>query len=210
MEPEILYEWIGYAASFFVLVSLIMRSIKKLRLINLLGATLFVAYGYLIGAYPVLVMNLGIVAVNIYYLKQIFTKKDYFKTLPVAKDDHYTKAFMNFYKDNMAHFMSIKEDVLEDSEFRFLILRNMDPAGIFIAKGYDDDTMEITLDYAAPRFQDFKTGEFIYAKEAERFKEAGYKKMIAFAQNVKHKNYLKRMGFKYTDFNGKQAYMKSL
>lgn len=210
MEPEVLYEWIGYAASFLVLVSLIMRSIKKLRLINLLGSTLFVIYGYLIGAYPVTVMNLGIVLVNIYYLRQIFTKEDYFKTLFVHKDDDYTHTFLKFYQDNITNFMSVKSDLLEESEFRFLILRNMDPAGLFVAKAYDEETLEVTLDYAAPRFQDFKTGKFIYKREANRFKEAGYKKLIAFAQNDKHKKYLERMGFKSTDFNGEQAYMKSI
>ena len=210
MAPEAIYEWIGYAASFLVLVSLIMRSIKKLRLINLMGSLLFVIYGYLIGAYPVTVMNLGIVLVNIYYLKQIFTKEDYFKTLFVHANDDYTNAFMDFYRENMTNFMSVKRNLLEDSEFRFLILRNMDAAGLLVAKAYDEETLEITLDYAAPRFQDFKTGKFIYKKEAERFKTAGYKRMIAFAQNEKHKHYLVRMGFKATDFNGNQAYIKNI
>jgi len=34
--------------------------------------------------------------------------------------------------------------------------------------------------------------------------------MIAFAQNEKHKHYLVRMGFKATDFNGNQAYIKNI
>lgn len=207
---ETLYEWIGYAASFLILVSLIMTSVKRLRLINLAGAILFTLYGYLISAYPVMVMNAGIVLVNIYYLRQIFSAEDYFKTLSVEKEDDYVRALIDFYKDNIQKFMPVDKSLLEESEFRILILRNMDPAGIFIAKPYDDETLEITLDYALPQFQDFKTGAFIYEKEREHFKDAGYQKMIAFAKSDKHEKYLKRMGFKPTDMNGQSAFIKTI
>lgn len=46
-------EWFGYTASVVVAISLTMSSILKLRWYNLLGATLFSAYGFLIHAYPV-------------------------------------------------------------------------------------------------------------------------------------------------------------
>ena len=207
---ETLYEWIGYIASFLILVSLIMTSVKRLRLINLAGALLFAIYGYLISAYPVMIMNAGIVVVNVYYLKQIFSAEDYFKTLNVEKEDDYVRALINFYKDNIQKFMPVDASVLEESEFRILILRNMDPAGLFIAKPYDDTTLEITLDYALPQFQDFKTGAFIYEKEREHFKDAGYDKMIAFAKSDKHEKYLNRMGFKPTNLNGKDAFIKNI
>ncbi|MFW6298515.1 MAG: hypothetical protein ACOC14_02430 [Bacillota bacterium] len=207
---ETLYEWIGYLASFFILVSLIMTSVKRLRLINLVGALLFTIYGYLISAYPVMIMNAGIVIVNLYYLKQIFTSEDFFKTLSVAKDDDYVHALIHFYKDNIQKFMPVDASVLEDSEFRILILRNMDPAGLFVAKPYDESTLEITLDYALPMFQDFKTGAFIYEKERELFKNHGYHKMIAFAKSEKHEKYLKRMGFKATEMNGQSTFVKSI
>ncbi|WP_138417511.1 YgjV family protein [Aquibacillus sediminis] len=65
-------EWLGYLASFIVLVSLLMSNILKLRWINLLGSGLFSLYGFLIGALPVGFMNLGIVFINIYYLVQLY------------------------------------------------------------------------------------------------------------------------------------------
>ncbi|MFW5913560.1 MAG: hypothetical protein ACOCSM_00720 [Bacillota bacterium] len=207
---ETLYEWIGYIASLLILVSLIMTSVKRLRLINLAGALLFTVYGYFISAYPVMIMNAGIVVVNLYYLKQIFTSEDFFKTLSVDKEDDYVHALIHFYKDNIQKFMPVDETVLEDSEFRILILRNMDPAGLFVAKPFDESTLEITLDYALPMFQDFKTGAFIYEKEREHFKKEGYQKMVAFAKSEKHEKYLKRMGFKPTEMNGQSTYVKSI
>ncbi len=64
-------ELLGYLASGLVAVSLMMRSLHKLRIINMIGAFLFTLYGFFIGAYPVAVLNGFIVLVNIYYLQQV-------------------------------------------------------------------------------------------------------------------------------------------
>mgnify|MGYP001221671261 CR=1 FL=1 len=70
MDILLSFEMLGYMASVFVAISLMMRSVTKLRVINLVGAVLFTAYGLVIAAYPVAVVNGFIVLVNIYYLQQ--------------------------------------------------------------------------------------------------------------------------------------------
>lgn len=60
---------IGYIASAVVLISFIMKDIKTLRIINSIGCVLFVAYGILLGfSLPIIITNVAIVAINIYYL----------------------------------------------------------------------------------------------------------------------------------------------
>jgi hypothetical protein len=61
-------EWLGYIASILVAVSLMMRSIVKLRIINTVGAICFTGYGFAIQAMPVAFINLFIIFVNSYYL----------------------------------------------------------------------------------------------------------------------------------------------
>jgi hypothetical protein len=72
MDTVMSFEMLGYLASVFVAVSLMMRSLTRLRVINLIGALLFTAYGLIISAYPVAAVNAFIVLVNIYYLQQSF------------------------------------------------------------------------------------------------------------------------------------------
>ena len=50
MNPQLLYEIIGYTASFLVALSMAMNSLFKLRVANLIGAICFTTYGLLIGA----------------------------------------------------------------------------------------------------------------------------------------------------------------
>lgn len=60
---------IGYTASIIILVSFIMKDIKTLRIVGSIGATFFVAYGVLLNfAIPLIITNVAIVVINIYYL----------------------------------------------------------------------------------------------------------------------------------------------
>ncbi|WP_049775063.1 MULTISPECIES: YgjV family protein [Deinococcus] len=68
-------EWLGYAASVFVGISLLMGDMRRLRVINLIGCVLFTVYGLIIGAYPVAAMNLFGAAVNIYHLTRLRSAK---------------------------------------------------------------------------------------------------------------------------------------
>lgn len=70
MSSAEFYELIGYAGSILVALSLTMRSLLWLRIINLAGCVFFVVYGVAISAWPVAGLNFFIVLVNLYYLLQ--------------------------------------------------------------------------------------------------------------------------------------------
>lgn len=61
-------EVIGYAASIMVALSLTMKNIVKLRVLNFIGCSLFVAYALMIDAWPVAATNAFIACVNAYFL----------------------------------------------------------------------------------------------------------------------------------------------
>lgn len=67
-------ELLGYAASLFIVMSLFMTEIKKLRYLNLIGCALFTAYGIIISAYPVAVMNGIAVGINLYHLFKLYRR----------------------------------------------------------------------------------------------------------------------------------------
>ncbi len=65
-------EYVGYFASFMVLVSFTMKDVKKLRLVNMTGCILFIIYGFLMPTLriglPIIIANAAIFGVNLYYL----------------------------------------------------------------------------------------------------------------------------------------------
>jgi hypothetical protein len=61
-------EWLGYLASILVAISFLMKSIAKLRFLNMIGAICFVIYAIGTKSFPVALINSFIVCVNVYYL----------------------------------------------------------------------------------------------------------------------------------------------
>lgn len=64
------YEILGVIASLLVLISFSMRKAKDIRMINILGAIIFVIYGLLINAFSVWFLNGILVFIHIYYLSK--------------------------------------------------------------------------------------------------------------------------------------------
>lgn len=62
------YELIGIAGTLFVLLSFSMREIKKIRIINIVGAALFVIYGLLAGALSTWLLNGILIIIHLCYL----------------------------------------------------------------------------------------------------------------------------------------------
>lgn len=61
-----LSDWIGYLASTFVLLSFLMKDIKKLRFINSIGCVTFVIYGVMLNwSYPIIITNSAIALINL-------------------------------------------------------------------------------------------------------------------------------------------------
>lgn len=64
-----LTEFVGYLASLVLMVSFLMKNIITLRIINSIGAILFVVYGFMLAtSWPIIISNAFILGVNIYYL----------------------------------------------------------------------------------------------------------------------------------------------
>ena len=53
-----------------VLVSVMMKDITRLRVINSIACAMFIIYGLALGAYPIVVMNFFVIVINLYRLKK--------------------------------------------------------------------------------------------------------------------------------------------
>lgn len=64
-------EIIGIIATLFVLASFLMSGEKNIRIINIVGALIFVVYGILIGALSVWILNGALFFIHIYKLYKL-------------------------------------------------------------------------------------------------------------------------------------------
>ena len=195
MESQLVLEIVGYVASVLVAISLMMSSILRLRLINLVGSAAFVVYGALIGAYPVAVVNLLIVFINLYYLRQMLGSREYFKLLQVRADSEYLRAFLDFHAAEIQRFLPGFAFAPADGQLVFFVLRDMVPAGLFIGQARGDGVLRVVLDFVIPQYRDFKTGRYVFQDQAEFFRGHGITRIVSGAGSPVHNAYLRRMGF---------------
>lgn len=188
-------EIVGYAASVLVAVSLMMSSILKLRVINLVGSLAFTIYGVLIQAYPVAAVNLLIVFINLYYLRQMLRSKEYFTLLRVKPDSEYLRCFVDFHRREIERFVPGFAGPPAGEELTFFVLRDMVPAGLFIGERRDGGALMVTLDFVIPQFRDFKTGRYLFSAQADFFRKHGVTEILSAPGSREHTDYLRRMGF---------------
>lgn len=195
MPPSTIYEIIGYLASLLVAISLMMSSILKLRVINLIGALFFTVYGILIRAYPVAAMNFFVVLIDLFYLVQMLKSKEFFRLLEMRPESEYLNAFLKFYADDIRRFQPGFVFAPAPAQLIFFILRNMVPTGLVIGELHDGDSLYVRLDYAIPGYRDLKIGRFVFRDNAEVFRKRGIYRIYTEPGAPAHVSYLKQMGF---------------
>jgi len=195
MELPWIYELLGYVASVLVAISLTMKSIRRLRVFNLVGSTAFSAYGLLIGAYPVAAVNLFIACINVYYLRQMAATREYFDLLRIRPDSEYLKSFLDFYRKDIEQFSPGFGYAAAEDQHGFFVLRDMVPAGLFLGAVETPGTLRVRLDYVTPEYRDLQTAQYLFRERADLFRELGVREIVSDAGTPAHSAYLRRVGF---------------
>lgn len=195
-------EIIGYVASALLLLAMMMTSVIRLRIINTVGCVMYVVYGLCIGSYPVALMNTAIACVNIVYIARNRFSKHTFKLMKINSEDSLVEPFINHYKaDIQRHF---PEFVFSDKPYScaYMIVRNMNIAGIFLANEMVPGCLLAELDYVIPTYRDCKVGNFLFNENRNEFKSRNITKITAISGSNYHTRYLKRVGFREVSNDG--------
>jgi hypothetical protein len=196
VDTATLHELIGYLASTLIVVSLLMSSILRLRLIGLVGAITFTAYGLLIGALPIALANGAIVIIHIYHLTRMLNQRaqqEYFEALEVPATSPILHRFVDFHLDDARRFQPDFEGVRDD-QLALLILRDAVPVGAVVAD-VDGADAEVRLDYVTPEHRDLRPGSFLWV-ESDAFTSRGIRRVVTTAPTREHARYLTHVGFR--------------
>ena len=200
---KLILELIGYTGSLLVIVSMLMTSVVKLRIINTIGSVIFCGYALAIHSYPTAAMQVCLIIINIINLYKLNnTKKEYAAVGAKADDGFLTHFLFENSEDIKKFFPDFAAPAANDKIF--LITCGQVPAGIFIAEDNGKDTLSVKLDYTTPAYRDCSAGKFLYT----HLKRLGIKKICAETKIPAHEKYLHKMGF---SSNGdSQSFVKEL
>lgn len=191
MDSSMIIETKGYLGSALVLVSFLMASVVKLRVINSAGGLIFAVYALLIHSYPTALMNFCLVGINLYYLARLRHPDRHYTLIEEKKDSPVLQAFLRHYGQDIEGCFPGLEIETEDTDVVCLVCHNMTPAGILLGKRREGGALEILLDYSTPEYRDCSVGKYLYS----RLPELGVDSLTYSREPLKHEAYLKKMGF---------------
>lgn len=193
---HIIFEGIGYLASVFLALSLIVNNDLKFRWINGSGCFSFAIYGFLIGSYPILLTNALLLGINIYYLIKIYHSKEDFDLIEFQGNERLVYKFLDFHAADIKNYFPNYVHNYEESNFNFVILRNLVIANIFVGKLDAAGNVDVKLNFTVNKYRDFKVGKFIFDTKKKFLESKGVKTMsYKTVNNPNHAHFLKVMGF---------------
>ena len=185
-----LIELVGYLGSFLVLVSFLMTSVYKLRIVNTIGSVIFAVYALIIHSYPTALMNVCLVLINLRFLWTMTHSRKEYECIRVRGDDLFLEHFIDTYADDIQTvFPGLLLDV-SDADLVFLVNCENRPAAVFAGRG-TDGVLDILLDYSVPEYRDFTVGMYLW----EILPEYGVHTLMYSGPAEHHTEYLKKMGF---------------
>jgi len=172
-------EVLGWTGSAVLVWSLLQSRILRLRVINLVGCFLLIAYNAIVGVLPMIGLNIVLAVINIVYLRKLLaTRHDErsYEILEVAPDEVYARHFLRTHATDVAQFnphldaelLALHGKIDDDDEVAplraFLVLRGTETVGLVALRPAPGGVGIVELDYVTERYRDFTPGEFVFRK----------------------------------------------
>ncbi|RDU23709.1 YgjV family protein [Anaerosacchariphilus polymeriproducens] len=191
MDTQII-EIIGYIGSILVVVSMLMSSVVKLRIVNTVGSGIFAIYALIIQSYPTALMNFCLVAINVYNLSKLLKKTDkHYQLVNSSSNDSLLQHYLDYYKEDIKSYFPQFNKNSDACDVAYIVCCDATPAGLFLGKKAKDGSIEVKMDYAIPTYRDCSVGTYLYRK----LSQAGIEKLTYTGFCSEHVSYLNKMGF---------------
>jgi hypothetical protein len=203
--------WIGYLASLFLAISLVVKTTLKFRWFSTAGQIAFIVYGICIGAFPVIIANSVLFCINIFQLIKLYRYQEKFHLVPVTSSNAIVQEFLRFNEADVATYFPAASFKDDENKIAFVVLRDMVIANLFVANLLENGIAKVEINYTIPSFRDFKVGRFIFDREKAYLLQQGVQQVVyERVHNESHLIFLKQMGFAQTTMDGKNYWAKSL
>ena len=192
MDTNVILEIVGYVGTALTIISMLMASVVKLRVINSVSNIISLIYALYCGTYPIAAMNIALFIINIYSLTKLFKPEKHFELVVCNTDDTFIRYFLKHWKEDLKeHFPSFDRKAV-DADTAYIVCCNSIPAGVLMGKRDETGTLDIALDYSTPTFRDCSVAKFLHSKLPEQ----GINTLLSSQGLTKgHVPYLKKMNF---------------
>ncbi len=151
-DMNVALELFGYVGTVMVVVSMLMTSITKLRIINMCGSVISTIYSIIVGAWPIVVMNTCIFAINMYHVISALKNKSELICVRVGASDGSLQHFISLYEDGIKEkFPEYSFNIDENSDIYIIYRQNL--AISFFAGKREAESYNLNIGYSLPGYE---------------------------------------------------------
>lgn len=164
MDTHMIVELVGYFGSALVLLSFLMTSVVKLRIINMAGGVICTIYSLVIHAYPTAIMNTCLVLINFYYLMRISKTERAYDVIEGNPEESMLRYFVKRYATDIQKYFpdfNASSKTMEGCNAAYIVCHDDAPAGILIGNRRPDGELDVILDYSTPAYRDCSVGKYL-------------------------------------------------
>ncbi len=194
MNTSTWIELYGYLGSALVVISMLMASVVKLRIINAVGSLVSGSYALIIGSFPLALMNGCLLVINLYNLRKLLIQPRHYDLLPCQPGESFAQYFLERYSQDIAKYFPGFREAIAPADTGYLVLCNGDPAGILLGKKGENGAVASYLEYTTPMYRDCSIGKYLYGA----LPGEGISALQVSSASESHKPYLKKMGYRET------------
>ena len=189
MNLQTVIELIGYAGSCLIIVSMLMTSVVKLRVINTVGCAIFAGYAFCIHSYPTAAMQCCLIVINMVGLYKLLRIQKEYSVVALAPSDAYLQHFLTKNAADIVKYFP-SAHVSSQCNVAYLVCCRDASVGIIVGTK-TEDTLAVQIDYTIPMYRDCSVGKYLYAYLAG----SGLRTLEAESTCPAHESYLQKMGF---------------
>ena len=189
-EINIALEIFGYVGTAFVITSMMMSSVLKLRCLNTVGSIISMIYAIMCNTWPVVILNFSLATINIYKLIASARVKAVFRHITARADDETVAYFLSHYREDIEKAFPEYDFSVTDRDEAHLVYAGAEMAGLLIGCRVDGE-MKVTLDYTTPKYRDRSVAAYLYGELCL----AGVRSVQQSCGSRQHNKYLEKMGF---------------
>nr|NLD41816.1 YgjV family protein [Actinomycetales bacterium] len=162
-----MWEIIGWIGSGIVVVSMLQKRITRLRLVNLVGSLVSLAYSVAISAWPLAGLNAVLAVIQIYHLLRLWRTRDDERTyhaMVTRPESEIVQYIVDRHQAEIRAFFPAFHGS-EHSDLAFVVMNRDQVVGIVLAT-QDGEVAELDVDYVVPAYRDFTPGRFVFGRSS--------------------------------------------
>ena len=184
-------ELFGYLGTALVILSMMMSSVVRLRIINISGGIISLIYAILTNTMPVVVLNATLITINTIQVIRFYRCRTPFSAMPVRTGDAALSRLISVAERDLARYFPNAREDIERASDAYIVFNATAAVGVFVGER-EGDTVQVLVDYVLPAYRDLSVARYLFP----RLRETGVRRLVASACTLpEHEKYLKKMGF---------------